>query len=63
MSKEAPVGFTAVRLGFELDADATPEQLETLLKLTKWYCVVYQSLAHPVPADATVTTLPGAAVQ
>jgi uncharacterized OsmC-like protein len=63
VSKEAPVGFTAVRLGFELDTDASAEQLETLLKLTKRYCVVYQSLAHPVAVDAAVTALPGAAVQ
>jgi uncharacterized OsmC-like protein len=63
VSKEAPVGFTAVRLGFELDTDASPEQIETLLKLTKRYCVVYQSLAHPVPATATVDTLRGEAVQ
>ena len=55
VSKDAPVGFTGVRLSFELDTDASPEQLETLLKLTKRYCVVYQSLASPVPTDATLT--------
>ena len=45
VSKDSPVGFTAIRLNVELDSDATPEQLETLLKLTKRYCVVYQTLA------------------
>jgi uncharacterized OsmC-like protein len=45
VNKESPVGFTAIRLAFELDADATPEQLETLMKLTRRYCVVYQTLA------------------
>jgi uncharacterized OsmC-like protein len=44
VSKEARVGFTAIRLHFELDTDANPEQLETLLKLTRRYCVVYQTL-------------------
>jgi uncharacterized OsmC-like protein len=44
MSKDVPVGFTAIRLTFDLDAEATPEQLETLMKLTKRYCVVYQTL-------------------
>jgi len=44
VSKEAPVGFTAIRLHFALDTDATPEQLETLVKLSKRYCVVYQTL-------------------
>ena len=45
VSKDAAVGFTAIRLSFDLDTDATPEQIETLMKLTKRYCVVYQSLA------------------
>ena len=47
VSKEAPVGFQAIRLHFELDTDAAPDQLETLLKLTKRYCVIYQSLQTP----------------
>ena len=44
VDKEAPVGFKNIRLGFDLDSDATPEQLETLIKLTERYCVVYQTL-------------------
>ena len=47
VSKDVPVGFTAIRLSFDLDTDATPEQIETLLKLTRRYCVVYQTLQHP----------------
>jgi len=45
VDREAPVGFTAIRLAFELDTDATAEQLATLKKLTERYCVVYQTLA------------------
>lgn len=48
VSKEAPVGFQAIRLRFDLDTDATPEQLATLLKLTERYCVIYQTLQKPV---------------
>ncbi len=44
VSKEAPVGFTDIRLRFELDTDASPEQLQRLLALTERYCVVYQTL-------------------
>jgi uncharacterized OsmC-like protein len=47
VSKDAPVGFTAIRLGFDLDTDASDEQVATLLRLTERYCVVYQTLAHP----------------
>ncbi|MFL5403991.1 MAG: OsmC family protein [Gemmatimonadales bacterium] len=44
VSKEVPVGFQTVRLRFDLDTSATPEQLDTLLKLTERYCVVLQTL-------------------
>lgn len=44
VKKEVDVGFQAIRLFFELDTDATPEQLQTLIKLTERYCVVYQTL-------------------
>jgi len=53
VSKDAPVGFTAIRLRYALDTDATPEQLDTLLRLTERYCVVYQTLAHAVPVSIT----------
>ena len=48
-SDEAPVGFSAIRLAFELDGEATEEQLEPLLRLTERYCVVFQTLAGGVP--------------
>jgi uncharacterized OsmC-like protein len=47
IDKEAPVGFADIRLTFKLDADATAEQLETLMKLTERYCVIYQTLKRP----------------
>jgi uncharacterized OsmC-like protein len=59
VSKDAPVGFTAIRLGFELDTSASDEQLGTLLRLTERYCVVLQSLRSPVPATATVARRAG----
>jgi uncharacterized OsmC-like protein len=47
VAKDAPVGFQNIRLRFDLDTDATDEQLATLLRLTERYCVVYQTLTHP----------------
>jgi uncharacterized OsmC-like protein len=47
VSKDAPVGFKAIRVHFDLDSDATREQLDTLIRLTERYCVVLQSLANP----------------
>jgi len=52
VDRKAPVGFRAIRLTFDLDADASDEQLTTLKKLTERYCVVYQTLAS-APALAT----------
>ena len=49
VSKEAPVGFRAIRVRFDLDTDATEEQRATLLKLTERYCVVLQTLRHAPP--------------
>jgi uncharacterized OsmC-like protein len=47
VSKEAPVGFRAIRVAFALDSDADDEKLATLMKLTERYCVVYQTLRAP----------------
>jgi len=55
LSKDVPVGFQQIRLRFDLDSDATDEQLATLLKLTERYCVVYQTLAHPPSVRVTRT--------
>ncbi|HEY7430837.1 MAG TPA: OsmC family protein [Streptosporangiaceae bacterium] len=55
VSKDAPVGFTSIRLGFELDTGADDEQLAALLRLTERYCVVLQTLAHPVRVSATAS--------
>ncbi len=56
VAKDAPVGFQAIRLRFQLDADAAPEQIDTLIRLTERYCVVLQSLRNPVPVTPTVET-------
>src|SRR5262245_25711956 len=46
VAKDAAVGFQQIRLQFALDTDASDEQLDTLLRLTERYCVVYQTLAN-----------------
>jgi len=53
VDREAPVGFTSIRLSFELDSEASEEQIATLLRLTERYCVVFQTLAHPVAVSAS----------
>ena len=56
VEKDAPVGFRAIRLTFDLDADADDDQLATLKKLTERYCVVYQTLASPAELTTTLRT-------
>jgi uncharacterized OsmC-like protein len=53
VDREAPVGFTAIRLRFELDSEARDEELEALLETTERYCVVYQTLAGGVPLEVS----------
>src|SRR2546421_8040739 len=53
VSKEAPVGFQKIRLRFDLNTDASEDQIATLLKRTERYCVVYQTLARPPKIDTS----------
>jgi len=54
VSKEVAVGFSAVRLRFEVDADATDEQRASLLRLAERYCVIYQTLKAPPRLEAAI---------
>ncbi len=56
VDRDVPVGFSAIRLAFELDAAIEPEQLELLQRLTERYCVVYQTLVSPPAVSTTIST-------
>ena len=56
VAKDAPVGFRDIRLRFELDTSASPDQLASLMKLTERYCVVLQTLRAAPPVATTVVT-------
>ena len=51
--KDIPVGFQRIRLFFDLETDATEDELSTLVRLTERYCVVYQSLRQPPAMTVT----------
>jgi len=63
VSKDVPVGFKTIRLLFEIEADATPEQMDSLSKLTERYCVVYQTLVNGVGVTTTYHSTPGATLK
>ena len=54
VAKDAPVGFREIRLTFDLDTDATQEQIDSLIKLTERYCVIFQTLAKPPQLGLTI---------
>ncbi|MEA2509427.1 MAG: hypothetical protein QOG21_1509 [Actinomycetota bacterium] len=61
VSRDTPVGFSEIRVAYELDTDASDEQLDKLLELTERYCVVYQTLAHSPSLSVSRTRLEGTA--
>jgi uncharacterized OsmC-like protein len=56
VDRDSPVGFRAIRLDFDLDTDASEDELDTLLKLTERYCVVFQTLNTPPELSASIET-------
>lgn len=53
VAKDTPVGFQRIRLHFELETNASREELAKLIRLTERYCVVYQTLCHPPEAKVS----------
>jgi len=56
VDRDAQVGFRAIRLSFDLEAEASEEELDTLLRLTERYCVVFQTLNTPPELSASIAT-------
>jgi uncharacterized OsmC-like protein len=56
VSKEAPVGFKNIRLRFDLDSNASEEQMAGVKKLTERYCVVYQTLTNGASIETVYKT-------
>ncbi len=59
VERSVPVGISRVRLHIDLDSDASPDQLATLLKLTERYCVIYQTLQASPAVEAAITASGG----
>ena len=55
VDRDAPVGFSAIRLSFDLETDADEEQLATLQRLTERYCVVLQTIARSPDLTTSVS--------
>jgi uncharacterized OsmC-like protein len=55
VARDAPVGFSSIRVRFDLDSDAEPARLARLIELTERYCVVFQTLARSPDLSFAVT--------
>lgn len=53
IGENVPVGFQRIDLRFDLDTDATDEEIAKLIRLTERYCVVYQTLRTPPEIQVT----------
>jgi uncharacterized OsmC-like protein len=59
VGKDVPVGFSAIRIRFDIESNAAPERLDRLVELTERYCVVYQTLLNAPPVGFTLSVEPG----
>ena len=57
VAKDAAVGFKAIRLFFDVESDAPQEKLDTLLKLTERYCVVYQTIKNGPKTSVSINRI------
>ena len=53
VDRNAAVGFTAIRLSFDLTSSASEEELNALVETTERYCVVFQTLARSPELQVT----------
>ncbi len=44
VARDTPVGFRTIRVGFQLQTDEPQERIDSLVKLTERYCVVFQTI-------------------
>ncbi len=58
VDKTVPIGFQNIRLHLDFDSDATPEEINSLVKLTERYCVIYQTLQNSPVLSVSTTTNP-----
>ena len=55
VASDAPVGFKAIRLRFQIDSAAPEADIEDLVRVTQRYCVVLQTLTSPPPVTVSVS--------
>jgi uncharacterized OsmC-like protein len=58
VGREARVGFSAIRLTFDLTSNVAAEELDAVIAATERYCVIYQTLAHPPDLSVSATSRP-----
>jgi uncharacterized OsmC-like protein len=55
VARDVPIGFTDIRLRFDVQSDAPQEKIDKLIQLTERYCVIYQTLRQPMEISTNVS--------
>jgi uncharacterized OsmC-like protein len=48
VARDVPIGFSDIRLKFDVKSAAPQEKIDKLIQLTERYCVIYQTLRQPM---------------
>ena len=54
VARDVPIGFSDIRLKFDVKSDAPQEKIDKLIQLTERYCVIYQTLRQPMEISTRV---------
>jgi uncharacterized OsmC-like protein len=55
VARDVPIGFSDIRLKFDVQSAAPQEKIDKLVQLTERYCVIYQTLRQPMDISSTVS--------
>jgi uncharacterized OsmC-like protein len=55
VDRNAAIGFTAIRLSFDLTSSASEDELDALVETTERYCVVLQTLTRSPEIEVSTT--------
>lgn len=55
VARDVPIGFSDIRLKFDVKSDASQEKIDKLIQLTERFCVIYQTLRQPMEISTNVS--------
>ena len=59
ITEGVPIGFTDIRLRFDVETDAPQDKIDQLRDLADRYCVIFQTMRNSPKTDVRMTTFRG----